>query len=226
MGIHTQTYPLSSHSIVSKQGPALFISVVFRTAFGAPFAGVPLIMGFSMGIWFIIAVGYGIPFMMAMCFLCGCTCKNPAYRNNSNNSAPSSLYDSPRVLVSNKTQKRNVIVYTWLNQIGLTEYHDVFVKEGYESLSDLQSITENDLRGMNITKQMHIKKILGKISTEKEMKNGTGTEQNSGENEGNVVIMSAAFDANIDVEAPPAYDAPPDYDAPPAYNNDDDITMM
>merc|ERR1712173_497768 len=97
----------------------------------------------------------------------------------------------------------------WLKQVGLEQYHDRLVREGYETLSDLQTLTADDLRGMYITKQMHVKKILGKIETEKGMKGTGGTKNVSGENEGlgnsAVPFIEPPLDNMDEAELPPAY---------------------
>ena len=54
-------------------------------------------------------------------------------------------------------------VYNWLNNIGLTQYYDNLINEGYESIDDIKTITDKDLDGLNIKKQMHLKKILKNI---------------------------------------------------------------
>merc|ERR1712087_969989 len=59
----------------------------------------------------------------------------------------------------------NEAVLKWLSDIGLADYYDLFVGEGYESTADMQSLTENDLRALGITKQMHIKKMLRKATS-------------------------------------------------------------
>eukprot|EP00483_Globobulimina_turgida_P002130 UN02132 len=59
---------------------------------------------------------------------------------------------------------QNMTVFNWLNGIGLSEYYDVLIKEGYETIDDILSITENDLNRLNINKQMHVKKFMNKIN--------------------------------------------------------------
>merc|ERR1712176_231468 len=61
-----------------------------------------------------------------------------------------------------KVADANEAVSEWLSDIGLAEYCDLFVGEGYESTADMETFTENDLRALGITKQMHIKKVLKK----------------------------------------------------------------
>jgi len=75
--------------------------------------------------------------------------------------------------VEKEESPKNEVVWNWLDQIGLSQYYDTVINEGYESLTDLQSITEKDLDGMGINKQMHKKKILKKIEEE------TGKEQDA-----------------------------------------------
>ena len=59
-------------------------------------------------------------------------------------------------------------VYVWLSDIGMAEYFSSFKAEGYETEADILTLTRDDLQGLGVTKQMHLKKILGKAQQQKD----------------------------------------------------------
>src|SRR5690606_33860522 len=56
-------------------------------------------------------------------------------------------------------------VVKWLNEIGLEQYADNFIKQGYDDLSVLidDGLDENDIKAIGITLQGHIKKLKVKL---------------------------------------------------------------
>ena len=115
-----------------------------------------------------------------------------AQSNNENNTLLESTDPPPRYLViaedppeyEEEPVMNNATIRDWLAAIELSLYHDALVKEGYETVNDLHTLTASDLRGLNITKQMHVKKILKKITEETEELNvaegGGGGDNHSG----------------------------------------------
>ena len=186
--------------LITLQSPGIVVFVLFRSVFSLPFIGVPLIMATSMGIWITAVVGYLIPLIFMLCFMSKFKCKNPRYNNNENQSDTN---------VNN--ENKNTIIWNWLNDIGLTEYYEILIKEGYQSLNDIHTISAKDLNDLNISKQMHVKKILNKINSEtgKKAETDTGTVKESGE--GNAVQT-----LTIDIKQSPPND---ENEAPPAYAN-------
>lgn len=65
-------------------------------------------------------------------------------------------------LPHNKLNVFNEIVWNWLDDIDLTEYHHIFVLNGYTTLNDLSSIKHEDLTKLNIINSIHIQNILAK----------------------------------------------------------------
>ena len=107
-----------------------------------PVVGVPLIFGVLLktwASWMIPVIGYPMAFVLSFVVIKKCRKR----KKNQN--------------------ERNTLILNWLSQIELTEYYEVFIKEGYESLDDLHSITAGDLIKLKITNQAHIDKILNQI---------------------------------------------------------------
>eukprot|EP01083_Nonionella_stella_P251403 867435_1 len=72
----------------------------------------------------------------------------------------------------NKTQKgestdgnigKVVFSEEWLTSIGLTEYWQLFVAEGYEDFETVSTLTDQELIGLGIDKGGHRKKLLLRI---------------------------------------------------------------
>ena len=113
-------------------------------------------------------------------------------------------------------------IYNWLSDIinepELTTYLGILADQGYDTVSDLKTITASDLKSLGITKQMHVKKIL--------IKNGQGTDNIN--TEGTSQGMGTNASANMNSYPPPSYghadNLPPVYSAEgngdqlPAYN--------
>ncbi len=128
------------------------------------FIAVPLFIYFlSDGVWLVLLVGYCIGFLMSICYITG---TQTSTRQTENCDV-------------------NGVIFIWLNNIGLTVYYDILIDEGYETIDDLLTITENALKQLNITKQMHVKKILKKINDSNGMTNTDN--MNTTENEGEVL---------------------------------------
>eukprot|EP01084_Bolivina_argentea_P066290 120832_1 len=71
----------------------------------------------------------------------------------------------------------------WLTSIGLMEYFDIFIQQGFgEQMSTLSALTDHDLEKMGINKLAHRKRILLQIENNKNMINN---QYNNGYNENN-----------------------------------------
>eukprot|EP01084_Bolivina_argentea_P092085 165716_1 len=164
------------------------ICIIFQSLFSIPFVAVPILPYLLAGIWITPLVGYTLPFLCFFCCKCSNSKKlkvqNPRYKQNENNNSynVNDAYNNninanqyqnnpepiPVIYVNNNIDNiynnnqaiplQNVAVYNWLNDIGLNEYYDAMINEGYQTVKDILTITENDLINMNITKQMHVKK--------------------------------------------------------------------
>ena len=172
--------------------------VIFSSIFCLPFLAVPTFLSLAFGIWLILLVGYIMPFIYFGCYRLNksgkCKISNPRYNNNNNNNDKN---NKKSIKLSVKMSKKEVNndsheIKIWLYNIQLTEYFDIITNNGYETVKDLLSITEQDLNDMGITKQFHVKKIMKTIKKEMQFH-------------------------DIETEAPPPYAQHDNTDAPPGY---------
>ena len=63
---------------------------------------------------------------------------------------------------SNQVININNDVYEWLNDIGLSRYHDLFIQNGIEDVQTILTLTKDDLDRIGV-KLGHRNKIMGKI---------------------------------------------------------------
>ena len=112
-----------------------------------------------------------------------------------------------------RPKKNNDVIYNWLSDIGLTEYHEILKAEGYETVADLKTITAVDLKELGITKQMHVKRIL--------TKNGQGTANMRSFAEGTAQgsETNSGAPSKLWSDPPPTYGSEGNGDQPPAYNH-------
>ena len=116
-------------------------------------------------------------FLFFICLLMGrngrLNRRNPFHRNgvqrnqNHNDNRNDIEIQQPRIEQVSKSpssKQTSISIWNWLNDIGLTEYYQLFLTEGYTSVEDLETITDQDLHALNITKHFHIRKILNKIN--------------------------------------------------------------
>ena len=84
------------------------------------------------------------------------------YEANTTKTPPPGLIHNDK----NKNNKNDKLeaLRIWLTDIvGLEEYFDILVNDGWDDLDSLQDITEKDLRTIGIIKTGHIKKLLRRI---------------------------------------------------------------
>ena len=60
----------------------------------------------------------------------------------------------------------NYTVYEWLNNIGLPQYHNIFVQNGIEDNQTIMSLTKEDLMSIGIDKLGHRNKIMNGIQND------------------------------------------------------------
>ena len=204
--------------LVIAQGPAEIIGTVFQSLFAMPFIGVPIFIGvFSFQNFLIPIIGYGLPICAVLLMKSGCSMRNPCQRR-SRTPVRAEEYIDPdgnHIEIKRvKTSKKNIdVIYNWLSDIGLTEYHEILKAEGYETVADLKTITAVDLKELGITKQMHVKRILTKNGqgTANMRSFAEGTSQGTGTNSG--------APSKLWSDAPPTYGSEGNGDQPPAYNH-------
>ena len=152
-----------------------------------------------MGMWVTPVVGYTLGFMAILCI---------TLRDHRKHKDMDTEEDVPET----ENVSKNQVIFGWLQEIGLTEYHDLLVNAGYESIRDIQTITENDLKKLKIPWQVDVKKIMNKI-------NGNTTTNSTGNmSEGG---KAGTVALNIQKHEPPPayYDGDgDDGEAPPAYS--------
>eukprot|EP00490_Sorites_sp_Unknown_P000153 CAMPEP_0114658722 /NCGR_PEP_ID=MMETSP0191-20121206/16273_1 /TAXON_ID=126664 /ORGANISM="Sorites sp." /LENGTH=149 /DNA_ID=CAMNT_0001881511 /DNA_START=382 /DNA_END=831 /DNA_ORIENTATION=- len=103
--------------------------------------------------------------------------------------------------------KRNFTeVWMFLKEIGLLEYYDLLISNGYENKSDLMTLTESDLNSIGISKHLHRKKLL----------NGLNNTNNSYNDKNDF------YDNYNNINQSRGEGALPKYSAPSAPNDDDD----
>jgi len=145
--------------------PSDVICTLFRSAFSVPFIGVPLFMTFSLRNPIILAFGYGVPFIVSLMLRSGFSVRNPC-QTQPNGGHPIPVPIEPVEFQHQSPQRGGLpnsdAIYRWLEDIGLTEYHQLLKTQGYDTVADLKTITVSDLKELGITKQMHVKKILSK----------------------------------------------------------------
>eukprot|EP01083_Nonionella_stella_P068547 182119_1 len=144
---------------------SLVASIVFRSVFALIFIGVPLVLYAALDFLLALIIGYSIPFIAFTIWFIKRVC----------NAHPI---------------ERNTVIHEWLQCIGLTQYHDVLVDKGFLTVHDLQTLSEDHLRELNITNANHIKKIMDKL-------NGKGTGSTS-----TVMTKSVSVDITASEEEP------------------------
>ena len=186
-------------------GGGIICMVVFRTLFSLPFLAPPAIIGLFLGVWLVTLIGYLMPFVYFGCFWCNkrnqFSIKNPMVNNNQNNNNYDTTTNTNVYTYgggNNNNNDDNHEVKQWLNDIGLGEYYQTLKYQGYETVDDVLTITDNDLKELGITKQMHVKKIMNKINGQ------------------NGIAMTVMNDGNDDI--PPPYAV--HHDDPPAYGGE------
>ena len=192
--------------------PQLLMQTLFTSLFGVPFVAVPLIISASTGIWLVGLIGYSIPFTFCICLFMGrngrFNHRNPFHLNgvrynhnhNRNHNRNDIEMQQPRIQqVSNSPgfKQKNMSIWHWLNDIGLTEYYQLFITEGYTTVKDLETITNQDLQALKITKHFHVRKILDKINESQQYTNNKTDEGIPGPQ---LVYNPGAAD-----DAPPSY---------------------
>jgi len=125
---------------------------------------------------------------------------NNNINNNNNNNFNSNNINNN---IGGKQYKE---VWNFLKDIGLLEYYDTLISNGYESRNDINTLTQNDLNSIGITKHLHRKKILSALANNNNNTNNNTFDINNNDNIG-----------RNDGEG-----IPPKYGAPSAPNDDDD----
>ena len=144
-------------------------TLLCRTLFALPFLASPAFIGLFVGIWLITVIGYLMAFVYIGCFWCykrdERRIENPTPNNkqNNNNYKPLTNVKLDTYDAGNNNNNDNHEIKQWLNEIGLNEYYETLKDQGYETVDDILTITENDLKELGIKKQMHVKKIMKKI---------------------------------------------------------------
>merc|ERR1712154_630861 len=79
----------------------------------------------------------------------------------------------------------------WLNNIGLIEYYDTFVENGFsEGTEVLSDLNNEDLKDMGIKKVAHRKKILKQIARNKEQMISLNKNNKMNEFEGHNIVTN------------------------------------
>ena len=60
----------------------------------------------------------------------------------------------------------NEDIYEWLNQIGLPQYYNLFIKHGIEDIDTIKTLTKQDLINIDIKKLGHRNKIMSNIQNQ------------------------------------------------------------
>ena len=171
----------AQYTELSEWSISTFCGMIIPSITGSVLIILPIICVWLLPIWLLPVVSYSLLFSYIMCYR-SCIMKTDGDNITqplSDANKDDDVYDAilnDNSLIGNNEITNNHEIYIWLQEIGLTQYYHTLTNEGYETINDILTINEEDLIKLNITKHLHVKKIMGKIRASLNLNIGNNVE--------------------------------------------------